>query len=131
MAVAGESRVLAVAHQSRSVTRAGMHAVMHHPMLQLLLRHVSHLLRHQARGRVLPVFLEQSPIVGKCVVTTLPLTMHPPFSTGLELGLDVDFLLDVEVLFGIEARGVCARHIESLAALNRVSACHLHARVVL
>ena len=130
MSVADESGVLAVAHRSRSVTRSGLRALTHHPTLQVLLRYVSRKL-HRVRARVLPVFLEHPRTVGRCLLATLTLTMHPTFSTGLELGLDVDFLLDVEVLFGIEVRGVCARHIESFAALERVSVYHLTARVVL
>ena len=121
MSVADESGVLAVAHRSRSVTRSGLRALTHHPTLQVLLRYVCHVL-HRVRARVLPVFLEHPRTVGRCLLATLTLTMHPTFSTGLELGLDVEFLLDIEVLFGIEVRGVCARRIESLAVLERVSA---------
>ena len=129
MAIGGEPGVLAVAHHSRS--EAGLHAVTHHALLQLLLRQVSHLLRHRKRAWVLPVSLDHARTMSSCLLATLPLSMHPALYTGLELGLDVDFLLDAKVLFSIEVRGVCARHIETLAVLKRTQAWDLHAWVVL
>lgn len=129
MIVGGEVGVLAEAHHSRS--EAGLHAVTHYALLQLMLRQVSHLLRHRKRAWVLPDSLDHARTMSSCLLTTLALTMHPALSTSLELGLDADFLLDVIVLFSIEVRGVCARHTETLAVLERTQAWHLHAWILL